>query len=406
MGLKNFVQNLFRSRQKTGISILDQININKSYFTRTIYNIPEVRTAINTMAEIISTVPIWRKRIDNSTGEVDYLNDNLDYLLNFSPNPIQNKSQFWSYLITRLLLNNTVAIEIIYKDNEIDGLYPYPYHKIRKTDNARYFYFEDDIERLLRDRENTIILTRFSEFGNGTEEPATDLYEKIITSIQERAVANTKDGSRIVAAVKRSLMQHASRVIKSGDTKANMDVMSEQVESTTGAMKGFVYLDGATDIIPLTIPEIKIEKELLKIITEAVYNYYGISENIIKGIATEIEWQQCLMKFPKFFCNQSEQEFTRKIFSRNEIAHGNRIEFDYLSLQISTIAAKVALMNSGILNGYLNQDDCLELIGWPPLPNGLGKTYRGNLNTASLELIDKYQLSKANNNGGFVENAK
>ena len=379
--------------------------MSRTFFMRSIYNLPEVRTAINTVAEITSGIPIWRVRVDNKTSEIDYLADGLHNLLNYSPNEVQNKSQFFSFIITKLLLNNSVAVQVVYENNRISGFFPLLYYKARNLENIKLMYFEDDPMQVPYERSNIILITRFSQFGSGTENQATDLYEQIIQAIQQRAVENTKDGQKIIAAVKRQGTSLGTRA-KAGDTFANLSDMNKQVESTVSYTRGFAYLDGATDIIPLNIPDVKIEKELMATIVEAVYNYFGVSKNLIQGIANELEWQQFILKFPKFFCEQASQEFTRRIFSQTEIGHGNRIEFDFLALQLSTIAAKVTKINSGLLNGWLNQDEAREDFGLAPLPNGVGKKYRGNLNTANLEVIDEYQLAKANSKGGFTNNER
>lgn len=402
MGLLQRIKNRF-TRQRGGIAILDNNNRLRSFLTRTIFNIPEIRTAINTVSETFATIPIYRKRIDNDTGEVEYKTDRIDYMLNVSPNPYQEKTQFWNFIVTKLLLNNAVAIQIVYDNTGVRYLVPLPFHKARPQDDFKTVVFADDPAQKPYETDKVIILTRFSEFGRGAENHATDIYEQIITAIQQRALKNTEGGKRIVAAVKKALAQSGSRA-KPGDAAQNINDIAEQVKVSN--LEGFAYLDGASEIYPLNIPEIKVEKELLAIIIEAIYNYFGISDKIVRGTANEIEWQQWIMKFPKFLSEQAQREFTRKIFTETEYHHGNRIEFDYYSLQISTLTAKVALMNNGILNGYLNQDECREYIGQPPLPDGLGQKYRGNLNTANLEIIDDYQNKKANQNGGFTENEK
>lgn len=395
-----------RSRNQTknsGIAILSDSNRMRTFLSRTIFNIPEIRTAIEKISETFATIPVWRKRIDNNTGEVEYINDRLDYILNFSPNPYQNKSQFWNFNINKALLNNSMAIQIIYDDTGTRYLYPLPFHKSRPQDDLKTLVFADDPIQKKYDVQDIILITRFSEFGRGTENHATDLYEHIISAIQSRALANTEDGKRVVAAVKKSLTQMGSKV-KPGDSVTNVNDIADQVK--VSKLEGFAYLDGATDIIPLNIPEIRVEKELLAIIIEATYNYFGISEKIIKGTALELEYEQFIMGIIKFFAKQCEEEFTRKIFTEREVQVGNRIEFDYMALQISTLAGKVAKINSGILNGWMNQDESREDFGMSPIPGGLGKKYRGNLNSANLEVIDEYQLKKANGNGGFTNAEK
>ena len=394
---------LFRKSKpnKNTVSILENNNLMRNFVSRTIFNIPEVRTAINKISETFATMPVWRKKITRSTGEVDYLNDRVDYILNISPNPLQTKTQFWNYIINKLLLNNSVAIDIIYNEAGLRYLMPLPYYKSSPQDDLKTIIFNDDIEKKEYLIEDIILLTRFDEFGRGASTQATDLYDQVISAIQSRALKNTEDGKRIVAVVKKNMVQLSSRV-KAGDKVNTVDDIATQVSGSK--LEGFAYLDGATEIIPMNIPDIKVEKELLATIVEATYNYFGISKQIVNGTASEIEYEQFIMGIVKYLSCQCSEEFTRKIFTEREINVGNRIEFDYLELQISSLNSRVALMNNGLLNGYLNQDECREKIGLPPLPDGLGSNYRGNLNTANLEIIDDYQNKKAEQNGGFIKN--
>ena len=44
----------------------------------------------------------------------------------------------------------------------------------------------------------------------------------------------------------------------------------------------------------------------------------------------------------------------------------------------------------------MNIDECREMIGQPPLENGLGKTYRVTADTIDITVANKYQLGKVN----------
>ena len=79
-------------------------------YANQIYDIPEVRTAIEKVADIFSCVPIWHKRVDKE-GNVAYLEDATSRVLTYQPNPLQNGTQFIKNLITDLLLNNDAFAE-------------------------------------------------------------------------------------------------------------------------------------------------------------------------------------------------------------------------------------------------------------------------------------------------------
>ena len=131
-------------------------------------------------------------------------------------------------------------------------------------------------------------------------------------------------------------------------------------------------------------------------VVNTVYNYFGINENIINNKASEAEMEIFIATTIKPLAKQFEEEFTNKLFTENEYYFGNRIEFDHYALSISTLQAKTSLFGVVIRQGIMNIDECREMIGQPPLPDGLGKTYRVTADTIDIKVANKYQLGKVN----------
>ena len=77
-------------------------------YASSIYDIVEVRTAIEFIANAISTVPIWHKRIGKD-GNVEYLeNSSTQRVLNYQSNPLQNGSQFIKNLVKGLMIESYI----------------------------------------------------------------------------------------------------------------------------------------------------------------------------------------------------------------------------------------------------------------------------------------------------------
>ncbi len=134
----------------------------------------------------------------------------------------------------------------------------------------------------------------------------------------------------------------------------------------------------------------------MQFVINIVYNYFGINDNIINNKATEIEMEMFIGNTIKPLAIQFEREFTNKLFTENEYYFGHRIEFDFFSLSVNTLQAKTSLFSVAIRQGILNIDECREMIGQPPLENGLGKKYRVTADTIDIEVANKYQLGKVN----------
>ena len=115
---------LFNRKQKKQLRsiIKEYYGGNIRYFvwnyTKGMYDIPEVRNAVECVADIFSSIPIYHKRVDKN-GNVVYLEDALSRVLTIKPNELQNATQFWKSVITQLLVENNVFIEPTY--NYMDG---------------------------------------------------------------------------------------------------------------------------------------------------------------------------------------------------------------------------------------------------------------------------------------------
>lgn len=365
-------------------------------YANQIYNIPEVRIAIEKISDIFSTIPIYHKRVDKRTDYTTYLSDTTERVLNYKPNVLQNKTQFFKNVITQLLLENNCFIEPLFdlENGNLKSLYPLSNKKFKfETDESHttgYVKFLDAKNPDKRYNLNGIIyLSRFCTLSGG-EPNSIGLYEKVIQSLGEQIVnvANPKKPRAILQSNQQGQgqLKEKDRTGTLKDVQANFD----------DNVQGLVYFDKMWTITPINWQENDVNKELMRFVVNTVYNYFGMTENIINGTASESEWETFIATTIKPLSRQFEEEFTNKLFSENEYYFGNRIEFDYFALSVSTLQAKTSLFGVAIRQGILNIDECREMIGQPPLPNGLGKTYRVTADTIDIKVANQYQLGKVN----------
>ncbi len=361
-------------------------------YCQNLYEIPEVKIACEKVSDIMSAVPIWHKRI-NKNGSVDYLEDAMARVLTYQPNPLQNGSQFIKNLITDLLINGEAFAEPIFdnKTGYLSQLYPLPVRNKQFTleNNQGYVQFYDGRNNPEKkyNLNSLIYLNRFSTLSGGGKSNL-GLYETVLKSLGEQIVnvANPKKPRAILQSTVNGQGQLKERD-KTGvmnDVKANFD----------NEVNGIVYFDKAWQVTPINWQENDVNKELMQLVINIVYNYFGMTESIINGKATEIEMQMFIANTIKPLAIQCEREFTNKLFTVNEYYFGHRIEFDYFALTVSTLASKTAMFTAGIRNGWLSQDDCREYVGLAPLKGGIGSHYRVSADTVRLEIIDDYQLGK------------
>lgn len=363
-------------------------------YANQIYDIPEVRIAIEKISDIFSSIPIYHKRIEKD-GTVRYLSDPTERILNYKPNALQNKSQFIKNVVTQLFVENNCFIEPIFDSSsgDLKALYPLP-NKNFKLDTSSngmtgYVQFLDQKQNTEKkyNLEDIIYLSRFCTLSGG-QKNKLGLYEEVIKSLGEQIVnvANPKKPRAILQST-----QVGQGQLKDKDKKGTMEDVKANFDES---VQGLVYFDKMWQVTPINWQENEVNEKLMQTVVNTVYNYFGINENVINNKATEVEMEMFISTTIKPLAEQFEQEFTNKLFTENEYYFGNRIEFDYFTLSVSTLQAKTSLFGVAIRQGILNIDECREMIGQPPLENGLGKTYRVTADTIDIKVANDYQLGK------------
>lgn len=364
------------------------------HYASNIYSIPEVRTAIETFADIFATIPRYFKR-ENKDGHVEYYESTASRVINLKPNKLQNATQFWKNVITSLMLYSNVFIEPTYnsKSGELEQLYVLPpdsfdFKLYEKTATVTFLslgksYNLDDL----------IYLNRFPTLAGGQKNDL-GLYETVIQALANQAIT-VADPKKVRAILQSSIGTQGN--LKDRDKEGAMNDLKGNFDK---AVNGIAYFDPQWKVTPINWTENDVNRELMKFVVNIVDNYFGMTEEIINGKATEIEYQLFVKNKMEPIARQVEQEFTYKIFSKREIEFGNKLELDTFYLSVSTLAAKTQFFSVAGRGGIMNADEMREMIGQPPLPNGLGKVYRASADTVNIEIVDDYQKAKNGDVGG------
>ena len=405
MGVLDFFKKTFnrRKKDKFGAEVRSVIQNyyggNYQYFVwnyaNQIYNIPEVRSAIEKISDIFSSMPIYH-RVTDKSGYSVYKEDPTIRVLTYKPNPAQNGSQFIKEAVTRLLLDNNVFIEPLFdysKRGALKSIYVIPssYFRIEMAENLSKAYVQFlDAKNNPTTRYNlndVIYISRFcSLFGSG--ENKLGLYETVLKSLAEQIV-NVANPNKPRAILQSN--QNGQGQLKEKDKKGTMESVRANFADN---VQGLVYFDKMWTVTPINWTENEVNQALMQLIINIVYNYFGINENIMNNKGTEIEMAMFVNTTIKPLALQFEREFTNKLFTETEYYFGHRIEFDYQPLLITTITSKTSWSQTGLRNGFLNIDEVREQFGYSPLLNGLGQVYRTSADLVNIEIVDDYELGK------------
>ena len=104
-------------------------------------------------------------------------------------------------------------------------------------------------------------------------------------------------------------------------------------------------------------------------INKRLMAYFGTNEKIINSSYTEDEWNAYFVNVIEPFAQAMAEEFTRKIFSRQERARGNRIAMDSTSLQYASMSSKLNLVQM-VDRGALTPNEWRQILNLPPIEGG------------------------------------
>ena len=359
----------------------------RSYASK-IYDIPEVRTAIECFSDIFSSIPKYVERVDRN-GNITYFETATSRVLTLRANPLQNATQFWKDVTTRLMLDNNVFIEPIfdYSTGELSELYVLPRDNFQLELDGSIARVKFLTINKTYNLANLIYLNRFASIAGGVRNNL-GLYETVIQALAQQAIDITNP-KKVKALLTGKL--GTSGNLKPTDKQGTMSDLKANLDSN---VNGIAYLDSQWGVTPINWQENDVNRELMQFVVNIVYNYFGITQEIMNNKALEIEFQLFVKNRIEPLAKQIEQEFTSKLFTRREIEFGNRVELDTFSLSVSTLQAKTALFGVGLRQGVLNIDDAREMIGLAPLPDGLGQMTRVTADTMDIKLVNEMQAAQ------------
>ncbi len=385
MGVWQRITNVFRPPKDetiTAAQIIDllQRGMPLMSFGRNLYDTPEIRSAINFIAEKVGSVPFYHARADEH-GNIETMNSRIQYVLSKRANPLQSPQVFWTYVTTRLLLANNVYMFPDWDDRGmLRAIYPLPFgqHEFGQDEDGRVvirfpaagnkglFYYDDIIH-----------LQRFPTQTGGAVVQATRGYMEVVNTLQTQAVNDSKNSQRIAA-----LLINKSQ-LKGSDMKKKLEEFKDLFltsENTTGfGMVGPEY-----EVHNLDLKIQPLNKEVLNAVVDYLYTYFGGSRAIFTHSASEIEIEQFINNTITPIVYQIEEETTYKLFTNTEMAHHNKVLAELVDLEISTLSARTTFYKEMLFASVMTRNEVRKRIGLPKGPARLDE-YQESKNFQTLE---------------------
>ena len=154
---------------------------------------------------------------------------------------------------------------------------------------------------------------------------------------------------------------------------------------------GVIVTDAKYKYTPISDKTTPIPSTQLSYIKEEIYDYFGVSKEIVENTATPAQESAFYSGEIAPFFRKLTQAFTNCLFTEREVGHGNRIVFSSNSIQFATLTEKVAAAKFLTEIGAATLDQILTMFDMPTIGGDEGARRVQTLNMVNAELADKYQ---------------
>lgn len=288
------------------------------------------------------------------------------------PNPYMTWSQFLYRSYTILMMQNTLFIvPILNVENDPIGIWPCLPEKckILESKNGRQ-YLEYEFathQKVAVELERCGILTRFQyrdDFFGASNEALTDILSLI--NIEHQGISESVKSA--------STFRFLARATNFKDPE---DLAQEQKNFTARNMRadasGFLLFPNTYDgIQQIQSKPYTVSAEEMALIQQNVYNYFGVSEDVIQNRAEAGALDALFNGAIEPFAIQLQEVLTSMLFSDLEIGYGSRIEVAANRLQYMTTADKINFIAQLSDRGMITINEARELINYAPLPPEVG----------------------------------
>ena len=378
---------------KTQLQMLNCYNAQFTTLNGNTYDSKVARQCIDRIAtHCAKLIP---KHIKDSIGHP--IKGEINFLLQNQPNPIMTKYDFIYKTISMLYTDSNAFVYIAKdKDGMITGFYPVlalDYNLLQDAGNNIYLQF-----KFINGQTYTIpylelihlrlFYNKNDIFGTGNKVLKTDL------ETAHTASEGIKNAIRTANNLK-GILKYTNSMLKEKDIKENKenfvnDFINLENES------GIAALDAKAEFQEVNMKPITLDKEQLEQVNYNIFDYFGISEKIVRNNFNAVEWNAFFEGVIEPRAIQMSDAFSNKIFSHKARKDGHKIVFTANRLQYASLDQKVNLLSVTLPYGLFTKDMALEALDMPPIGGEEGAKILQSLNNIDSSIANNYQGGKTN----------
>lgn len=311
----------------------------------------------------------------------------LQNKMKHGPNSLQTWSQFMYRLSTILDVHNTAFIVPIYDENgEPSGVFtPLPHRcEIIQYNDVPYIRYEFGWgERASIELSYCGTLTKFQYkndiFGENNQAlmPTVDLIHIVNQGIDEG----------VKSAATYRFMAQVSNFTKAEDLKKERQRFTEENFSRDAKGGGLLLFPNTyKDIKQVEVKPWVVDADQMKVINKAVYEYFGVNEEILTNQAYGDKWAAFYEGAIEPFAIQFSEVMTKMFFTLREQTNGNRVMATANRLQYLSNADKLNVSSQMLDRGIMSINDVREIWNMPPVENGDQRIIRGEYYTVDEKM--------------------
>lgn len=385
-------------------------------FGRNIYASDVVQMCIDCIAQECSK--LQPRHIRRTTDGPVTIDDSLNGLFKFSPNPVMTTRDFLEKTIWTLFLNYNAFIYPVY-DVVTDT------RGFQHRNYTAFYPLNPTMAEFKQDAAGALYV-QFT-FQSGYKSP--DIPYSDIVHLRKKFSCNDimgggtggqPDNAALLEtlSINDTILQGIAKIIPTTltvrgivkiGTQLNYDAQIEKIKDfekkMTNSASGILPMNVGTEFTPITMNPAMIDKSILDFLESKVLRWFGVSLPILTGDYTDDQKQAFYDKTIEPIVVALSQAFTNTIFTPTEISYGNELVFYYANLEMMSVASKKNVADILGSRGAVTDNFLLQLFGLEPYEGG-------NVRKMSLNYIDSqyatdYQLARAgidaktpNQNGG------
>lgn len=295
---------------------------------------------------------------------------NLSKTLLFKPNPFQDTYKFLYRLATILLVNNTAFVCPIEDDfGRLVGYYPLLPQNCEVIDVGGKPYLRYSFatgQKAAVEFEKVGILTRF-QYSNdffGADNRAFNPTMQLIHTNNQGIINGVKNSAAI------RFLAKIANLFDAEDIKKERERFTKDNLSADNQSGMIIYDNKFSEVKQVDSKPFTINANQMMQIKENVFDYFGVSEEIIQNKYSEDEWNAFYEGAIEPFALQLSLVMTNMTFTEHQISCGNSIIFTANRLQYASNQTKLSISTQLFDRGLINRNAVMDIWNMAHVENG------------------------------------